>query len=46
MRHSDLAADILNGHDDTLEFEDYLGDVKMPLASVDVHVAMEHQLKM
>ncbi|KAI8901595.1 proteasome maturation factor UMP1-domain-containing protein [Globomyces pollinis-pini] len=41
-----LSLDILNGRDQTIEFEDFLGDYKMPMYSIDPHAAMEEYLSL
>ncbi|KAI9016004.1 proteasome maturation factor UMP1-domain-containing protein [Hyaloraphidium curvatum] len=41
---SNLSRDILNGSDDTIEFEDFLGDSDLAPDNVDVHVQMERGL--
>ncbi|KAI8930372.1 proteasome maturation factor UMP1-domain-containing protein [Entophlyctis helioformis] len=41
-----VALDILNGKDDDIEFEDFLGEAKMPTQMMDVHLTMERALGM
>ncbi|KAL2916303.1 hypothetical protein HK105_204059 [Polyrhizophydium stewartii] len=41
-----LALDVLNGKLDTIEFEDFLGDVRTPTNMLDPHTAMEQVLRM
>ncbi|KAJ3079757.1 hypothetical protein HK102_003531 [Quaeritorhiza haematococci] len=43
---SNLGLDILMGRDDTIEFEDFLGDPNMSTEMLDVHGAMERQIGM
>ncbi|KAH6568203.1 hypothetical protein BASA50_007336 [Batrachochytrium salamandrivorans] len=39
-----LALDVLSGKIDTIEFEDFLGDVRGPLNEISPHTAMEHAM--
>eukprot|EP00842_Homolaphlyctis_polyrhiza_P005243 jgi/Hompol1/571/HPOL_002554-RA len=39
-----LALDVLTGKSETIDFEDFLGDVKMPYHTMDPHTAMERAL--
>ncbi|RKO90801.1 proteasome maturation factor UMP1, partial [Blyttiomyces helicus] len=43
---SNVGLDILTGRDGHIEFEDFLGDAKMPTDMIDPHAAMEHSLGM
>ncbi|CAO3574683.1 unnamed protein product [Mortierella alpina] len=43
-RRSNLGLDILNGKDETIDFEDFLNVPEMSTDMVDVHTVMEHQL--
>jgi hypothetical protein len=42
--NNQLAYDILSGRDDTIEFEDYLGDIAS-FDTVEIHEKMEKYLK-
>ncbi|KAF9283003.1 D-tyrosyl-tRNA(Tyr) deacylase [Mortierella alpina] len=43
-QRSNLGLDILNGKDETIDFEDFLNVPEMSTDMVDVHTVMEHQL--
>ncbi|KAG0206276.1 D-tyrosyl-tRNA(Tyr) deacylase [Mortierella sp. GBA30] len=45
-KRSNLGLDILNGKDETIDFEDFLNVPELSTEMVDVHTVMEHQLGM
>ncbi|RKP38163.1 proteasome maturation factor UMP1 [Dimargaris cristalligena] len=46
LKHSNLGLDILTGRDETLDVEDFLGDVEYRKPTTDIHAALARQLNL